>query len=158
MTFGNFFFGKTTIRQNCISAKRRFDEMTFRENDVAPVHSRVFLRFFSIIFVLLISFLIFVLLVKNIRNIIFLILNPNYHLFFVWKLFLCDFLIFSYFKWWNLKFKIFKFHHFQIYINLPFYKFKMLNPKWRTRNLKFGPTLQVSKIEKIWRQIGFGSP
>ena len=29
-------FGKTTIRQNWISAKRRFDEMTFRENDVAP--------------------------------------------------------------------------------------------------------------------------
>ena len=37
MTFGNFFFGKTTIRQDCISAKRRFDEMTFRENDVAPI-------------------------------------------------------------------------------------------------------------------------
>ena len=32
-----FCFGKTTIRQNCISAKRRFDEMTFRENDVAPI-------------------------------------------------------------------------------------------------------------------------
>ena len=32
----NFFSGKTTIRQNCISEKRRFDEMTFRENDVPP--------------------------------------------------------------------------------------------------------------------------
>ena len=27
-----FCFGKTTIRQNCISTKLRFDEMTFREN------------------------------------------------------------------------------------------------------------------------------
>ena len=33
--FRSFFFGKTKIRKNCISAKRRFDEM-FRENDVAP--------------------------------------------------------------------------------------------------------------------------
>ena len=34
--FRQFFFGKTTIRQNCISAERRFDKMTFRENHVAP--------------------------------------------------------------------------------------------------------------------------
>ena len=34
--FWQFFFGKPTIRQSCISLKRRFDEMMFRENDVAP--------------------------------------------------------------------------------------------------------------------------
>ena len=33
--FRQFFFGKTTIRHNCITAKRRFDEVTFRENYVA---------------------------------------------------------------------------------------------------------------------------
>ena len=33
--FGHFFFGTTTIRPNCISAKRRLDGMTFRENDLA---------------------------------------------------------------------------------------------------------------------------
>ena len=32
MTFGNFFSDLTTIRHSYISAKRRFDEMTFREN------------------------------------------------------------------------------------------------------------------------------
>ena len=34
--FRKFFFRKTTIRLNCNSAKRRFDGMTVRENDVAP--------------------------------------------------------------------------------------------------------------------------
>ena len=33
--FRQIFFGKTMIRRNCISTKRRFGEMTFRENDVA---------------------------------------------------------------------------------------------------------------------------
>ena len=32
-----FCFGKITIRQNLISEKRGFDEMTFRENDLAPL-------------------------------------------------------------------------------------------------------------------------
>ena len=49
MTFGNFFFGKTTIWQDCISARRlaemqfwrrRIDRRTFRENDVAPLKNR----------------------------------------------------------------------------------------------------------------------
>ena len=35
-----FCFDKITIRQNCTSGKRRFDEMTFRENDVAPLTAR----------------------------------------------------------------------------------------------------------------------
>ena len=34
--FRQFFFGKITLWQNCISAKRRFHEMTFRVNDVTP--------------------------------------------------------------------------------------------------------------------------
>ena len=39
-----FFFSKTTIRPNCISAKRRFHEMTFRENDVTPSDKWTFLK------------------------------------------------------------------------------------------------------------------
>ena len=46
--FQQFFFGKTTILTKCISAKRRFDEMTFRENDVALTGSfRYLLGYFS---------------------------------------------------------------------------------------------------------------
>ena len=33
-------FDVKTVRQNCISAKRRFDEMTVRENDMAPTFPR----------------------------------------------------------------------------------------------------------------------
>ena len=36
MTLSNFFSVKQRFGQNCISAKRRFDEMTFWDNDVAP--------------------------------------------------------------------------------------------------------------------------
>ena len=50
-SFSVIFFNKTTIRQNCISAKRRFDEMTFRENDVAPFFpNTLILQIFRCIF------------------------------------------------------------------------------------------------------------
>ena len=44
-----FGFGKITIRRNWISANRRFDEMTFREHDVAPYQS-IFIVFDNNIF------------------------------------------------------------------------------------------------------------